>query len=73
MLGEWRSRGIGRELLQAAEQEAERRGCVVVILDTHSFQAPAFYQKLGYQVVGQQTDFPDQHQHYFLEKRLQRR
>ena len=65
-----RGQGYGQALLHAAEQEAQTRGCYVIVLDTHSFQAPDFYQKLGYQVVGQQTGFPDQHSHYFLEKRL---
>lgn len=66
-----RGQGYGTALLQAAEVEAKQRGCHVVVVDTHSFQAPAFYQKLGYTVVGSYTDFPYQHGQFFLEKRLQ--
>lgn len=67
---ELRGHGYGQALLQAAEVEANQRGCHVVVVDTHSFQAPAFYQKLGYTVVGSYTDFPYQHGQFFLEKRL---
>ena len=53
-----RGRGLGRALLAAAEDEARRRGCRTIVLETHSFQAPSFYSKLGYTKVGEAVDTP---------------
>lgn len=65
-----RRQGIGSELLQQAEQEAIRRGCHHVHVDTMSWQAPEFYQKHGYDIVGILPDIPSGHQKYMLTKAL---
>jgi GNAT superfamily N-acetyltransferase len=65
-----RGQGYGRTLLEAAEGEARTRGCKVILLGSYSFQAPAFYQKCGYELAWQLDDFPPGHQHCFLVKRL---
>jgi hypothetical protein len=52
-----------------AEGEALKRGCHSVWLDTFSFQAPGFYQKLGYEIFAT-LDCPPEHKHYFMRKRL---
>jgi len=62
--------GYGRKLLAAAEEEAIRRGCTRVFLDTFSFQARPFYEKHGYIVFGELKDFPPGHARYFLQKTL---
>jgi GNAT superfamily N-acetyltransferase len=66
----WRTQGYGRDLLEAAEQEARARGCNVILISSYSFQAPAFYQKHGYELAWQLNDFPPGHQHCFLVKRF---
>lgn len=65
-----RRQGIGRTLVAEAEAEAVRRGCRQLVLTTHSFQAPQFYEKLGFTVVSEVADYPRGHSHLVLWKRL---
>jgi GNAT superfamily N-acetyltransferase len=66
-----RSQGYGTRLLQLAEQEALNRGCTQVVLDTHSFQAPVFYQMRGYEIVGVVDGYPRPgYQKIYLKKQL---
>jgi len=65
-----RGQGLGRRLIGLAEDEARRRGCRHAYLDTTSFQARPFYEKLGYRLWGQLEDFPQGHTRYFLQKAL---
>lgn len=65
-----RGRGLGRRMLDAAEQEAIRRGCQHVKLETFSFQAREFYEKCGYRVVGLLDDYPPGQRFYWMTKDL---
>lgn len=47
-----RGQGLGTAMLRQAEEEARRRGCAHAMLYTITFQAPAFYEKLGYVEFG---------------------
>ena len=47
-----RGHGLGSRLLQLAEDEARQRGCISAVLYTINFQAPDFYERHGYQVLG---------------------
>lgn len=65
-----RKSGYGTTLIAAAEAEAIQRGCQYAYLDTFSFQAPEFYQKLGYVVFGELPNFPEGQRRFFLTKAL---
>ena len=65
-----RRHGLGRKLLRAAEEEAMRRGCEQVVLSTHSFQAPAFYERLGYERQAVIAGQPKGHADFVYVKRL---
>src|ERR1700746_4066923 len=64
-----RGRGVGRELMGRAEALARERGCHSAWLDTFSFQARGFYEKLGYKEFEQLDYPPDPHRHV-MQKRL---
>jgi len=67
---EFRGKGYGSKVMQAAEKEARRRGVTNVYLDTFSFQAPGFYKKLGYREFGKLRNFPAGHSRSWLTKAL---
>ncbi len=46
-----RNQRLGSRLLQKAEHLAIQRGCKHVHLETHDFQALAFYQKRGFRLA----------------------
>ena len=47
-----RGHRLGTEIMEAAEAEAKRRGCSTAVLYTITFQAPGFYERRGYRVLG---------------------
>jgi len=65
-----RGHGHGSALMLAAESEARRLDCVGLWLDTFSFQARGFYEKLGYRCFGQIDDYPPGEARFFLSKRI---
>lgn len=47
-----RGKGLGTRLMREAERRARQRRCALIHLNTFSFQAPEFYEKLGYRRFG---------------------
>ena len=65
-----RGEGLGARLLGAAEREAARRGCREMQLDTHGYQAPGFYRRLGYAQLGELPGWPGGTMRMFFRKAL---
>ncbi|MDE2334410.1 MAG: GNAT family N-acetyltransferase [Rhodospirillales bacterium] len=65
-----RGSGLGTGLLREAERIAAGRGCVGVYLDTCSFQAPGFYERLDYHRFGTVPEHPRGHARHLYAKRL---
>jgi GNAT superfamily N-acetyltransferase len=67
---EYRGRDLGTSVLARAEEIGRSKGCVGAWLDTFSFQARGFYEKQGYEVVGEIPDHPLGGARYFMSKRF---
>jgi GNAT superfamily N-acetyltransferase len=65
-----RKQGLGSRIIKAAEEEGARRGCSRAILSTLSFQAPGFYERQGWQVLGRIDCDPPGHTRFMMTKRL---
>jgi len=65
-----RRHGIGSRVIRTAEDEALRRGCSRAILFTVTFQAPGFYERQGYQVLGRIECDPPGHTRICMTKKL---
>lgn len=65
-----RGQGVGSRLLEGVEAEARQRGCALIITSTYSFQAPDFYRRHGYEVMGTIKECPPGYQNYWLKKDL---
>jgi ribosomal protein S18 acetylase RimI-like enzyme len=66
----FRKMGYGKELLLKVEGLAKEEGCVSANTSSYSFQAPQFYEKLGYKTVGVFEGYPEGIKKIFLEKKL---
>ena len=65
-----RGSGLGSTLMQCIEDAAKERGCIGSCLDTFSFQALPFYEKLGYTLFGTIPDWPPGQARHYLYKRF---
>jgi GNAT superfamily N-acetyltransferase len=65
-----RGQGLGVKLMQDAEAEARRRGCHSVYVWTVDFEAPLFYEKLGYAKFVTFENFIPSHQRFGYRKRI---
>ena len=67
---EARGKNIGSQMVEKAEAFAIEKGSERVLLDTTTWQARPFYEKLGYEVFGTLPDHPKGHALHFMTKKL---
>jgi GNAT superfamily N-acetyltransferase len=65
---ELRGQQLGTKLMERAEAQAWRRGCLGSHVDTFEYQALPFYEKLGYEVFGVLDGNPPGYRKYYLKK-----
>ena len=63
-----RGRGHGSRLMKAIEAYAAAQEYPLIYLETASFQALPFYERLGYRVFGELQEISKGHTLYFLSK-----
>lgn len=66
----YRRQGIGRCLMAQVERRAKDLGANLIRLDTFDWQGKAFYESIGYEIVGQYTCEEDGYSEYFFLKRV---
>lgn len=65
-----RGMGYGTQLMQKAEELAEKSGCNFIAVNTFDWEALDFYKKLGYYVEFERKGFDNNSTFYFLRKNL---
>jgi len=65
-----RGKVLGTRLMDLIEQEALVRGCALIVLESHDFQAPEFYRRRGFVATGSVEDYPRGHRNFTLVKTL---
>ena len=67
---DYRRCGYGKALMAELEQRARALGANMIRLDTFDWQGKAFYEALGYEIVGSYENRQDGFSEYFFLKRL---
>ena len=67
---DYRGIGLGRALMERGEAEAIHRGCLYARLSTSHYQAPGFYEKMGYVLYGKLENCPPGDTSYYYRKDL---
>jgi GNAT superfamily N-acetyltransferase len=66
----WRRAGWGRQVVERFETVGREQGCRAAWVETYGFQAPGFYERMGYLEFGRLNDFPPGSARHFFWKSL---
>ena len=67
---DYQSKGLGSRLVDWAEGRGRELGCISVMVDTMSFQAPVFYERRGYRRFGVSQGYESGASRHYFEKDL---
>jgi GNAT superfamily N-acetyltransferase len=65
-----RGQGVGQRLMAQIEKAVVERGARQAVLTTFSFQAPDFYEKIGYETFATLDGLGNGHKKFYLRKSL---
>ncbi len=66
----YRGKGIARLLMNHALEYGKKRGCQFTFVETMSFQAPEFYQKMGFTIEFSRPGYAENTTFHYLKKSL---
>lgn len=66
----YRNRGIGSWLMNLLERRAKKLGANIIRLDSFSWQGGSFYEKIGFEKVGEYSSTEDGFSEFFFIKRI---
>ena len=64
------AKGVSSALLEKAEELVKVRECTRIHLETHSKDAQRLYERTGYRVFGELTNYQSTESPYYLAKLL---
>ena len=64
-----RGKGLGTQLMEKMEGIAQERGCIASQAYAFSFQAPGFFEKMGYHIFGFSEGFPPPAKQFYIIKK----
>jgi|JFJP01.1.fsa_nt_gi ribosomal protein S18 acetylase RimI-like enzyme len=65
-----RGQGYARKLMESVFEYGKQQDCQFVFVETMNFQAPEFYQKLGFRIELQRDGYKNGTSFYYLRKDL---
>jgi ribosomal protein S18 acetylase RimI-like enzyme len=66
----YRGQGLARQLMDHALKFGKKRGCQFAFVETMSFQAPDFYQKMGFVIEFSRPGYAENTTFHYLKKSL---
>lgn len=66
----YRGQGLARQLMDHALEFGKKRGCQFAFVETMSFQAPDFYQKMGFVIEFSRPGYAENTTFHYLKKSL---